>query len=94
MAYQLRTINLRGTNRVTDEGISALAAGCGQLLSINLAYYNEVTDAGFLALVAGCDQLHSINMEGCFHVTDAVILALGHRICPLQAYGIMRWNDT
>ena len=49
---------------MTDAGISALSAGCGQLQSINLAGCNNVTDAGILALSAGCGQLQITNQRG------------------------------
>ena len=37
-------------HEVTDAGVSALVAGCGQLQSINLSHCIEVTDAGVSAL--------------------------------------------
>ena len=65
---------------MTDAGISALVAGCGQLLGINLPYCNKVTDAGISALVAGCGQLRSIDLAGCYKVTDAGISVVGCRM--------------
>ena len=47
---------------VTDAGVSALGAGCGQLQSINLLSCCMVTDAGVSALAAGCGQLQSIDL--------------------------------
>ena len=52
--------------QLTDAGVSALGAGCGQLQSINLVGCNEVTDAGVSALGAGCSQLQSINLTQLF----------------------------
>ena len=49
-------------SKVTDAGISALVAGCGQLRSIDFAGCYEVTDAGISALGAGCGQLLSIDL--------------------------------
>ena len=46
-------------DRVTDAGVSALGAGCGQLQSIKLSGCREVTDAGVSALGAGCGQLRA-----------------------------------
>ena len=46
---------------MTDAGISALGAGCGQLQSINLSCCSKVTDAGIIALGAGCGLLQSTN---------------------------------
>ena len=51
---------------MTDAGISALGAGCGQLQSISLVGCKEVTDAGVSALGAGCSQLQSINLTQLF----------------------------
>ena len=48
---------------MTDAGVSALGAGCGQLQSIDLSYCPMVTDAGISALGAGCGQLQSINLR-------------------------------
>ena len=53
----------KGFSMVTDAGISALVAGCGQLQSIGLKGCIEVTDAGISALVAGCGQLQSIGIK-------------------------------
>ena len=47
---------------MTDVGISALGAGCGQLRSIDLKCCSKVTDAGISALGAGCGQLQSIDL--------------------------------
>ena len=46
----LLSIILYKCGRVTDAGVSALGAGCGQLQSINLSYCDQVTDAGVSAL--------------------------------------------
>ena len=67
---------------MTDAGISAMGAGCGQLQSISLGDCTLLTDAGVSALVAGCGQLQSINLSYCGKVTDACISALCHiNIC-------------
>ena len=50
---------------MTDAGVIALGAGCGQLQSINLDGCYEVIDAGVIALGAGCRQLQSINIFCC-----------------------------
>ena len=47
---------------MTDAGISALGAGCGQLQSIDLGDCEKDTDAGISALGAGCGQLQSIDL--------------------------------
>ena len=54
------TAEYRGSDKVTDAGVTALSIGCGQLRSINLSYCNKVTDAGVTALSAGCGRLQSI----------------------------------
>ena len=70
-----RSIYLSGCGNVTDAGVSALSAGCGQLQSIHLARCGNVTDAGMSALGAGCGKLQSINLGDCDMVTDAGISA-------------------
>ena len=55
---------------MTDAGISALGAGCGQLQRIDLFFCYKVTDAGISALGAGCGQLQSIDLMCCDKVTD------------------------
>ena len=40
---KLRSINLRGCGQVTDAGVTALGAGCGQLQSIDLSSCYKVT---------------------------------------------------
>ena len=64
---------------MTDVGVSALGAECGQLQSIDLYNCGKVTDAGVSALGAGCGQLQSINLDGCSKVTDVGVSALGDR---------------
>ena len=73
---KLTSMSLTRCDMVTDTGVSALGAGCGQLQSIVLASYN-VTDAGVSALGAGCGQLQSIKLLRCGQVTDAGVSALG-----------------
>ena len=69
---------------MTDAGISALGAGCGQLQSIDLGCCTEVTDTGISALGAGCCQLQSIIIRGCDQMTDACISALVHIVIRRQ----------
>ena len=56
---------------MTDAGVSALGAGCGQLQSIDLRGCCEVTDVGVSVLGAGCGQLQVINLFNCHKVTKA-----------------------
>ena len=76
----LPIFNIGGCNKVTDAGISALVAGCGQLQSINLGDCDQVRDAGISALGAGCGPLRSISIEDCSKVTDAGISVVGCRM--------------
>ena len=69
---------------MTDAGVSALVAGCGQLQNIDLGYCDQVTDAGISALGAGCGQLRSIDLKGFDQVTDAGISAL----CDIDVRGL------
>jgi hypothetical protein len=41
---QLKTINLRGCQSITDIGLSALANGCGQLQTIKPSRFRGITD--------------------------------------------------
>ena len=68
--------HLRDSEKAIDTGVSALGAGCGQLLSINLGYCGKVTDASVSALGAGCGQLQSINLSYCCNLTDPGVSAL------------------
>ena len=61
---------------MTDIGISALGAGCGQLRSIDLSCCRKVTDIGMSTLSAGCSQLQSVNLSWCCKVTNAGVLSL------------------
>jgi hypothetical protein len=63
---------------MTDGGISALEAGCGQLQSISLEGCNMVTDVGKLMLGVGCRQLQSVNFEGCDKVTHEGMSSMSH----------------
>ena len=65
--------------QLTDAGVSALGAGCGQLQSIDLSYCCMVTDAGVLALVDRCSQLQRYNLTCCDKVTDAGLSLLRSR---------------
>ena len=53
---------------MTDAGVSALGAGCGQLQSIDLSGCDKVTDAGISSLGAGCGKLQSIDLCICREV--------------------------
>ena len=72
-----RALYLRSCYQVTDAGVSALGAGCGQLQSIYLRSCYQATDAGVSVLGAGCGQLQSIDLTGCYQATDAGTSALG-----------------
>ena len=61
---------------MTDIGISALSAGCGQLRCINLTGCGKMTDICISALSAGCGQLQNIDLTGCGKVTNGDRLSL------------------
>ena len=85
--HKLQSIYI-GSEKVTDAGVIALVAGCGQLQSINLASCGKVTDAGVRALSAGCGQLQSIDLKGCYQVTDTGVIALGAGRGQLQCINL------
>ena len=85
--HKLQSIYI-GSEKVTDAGVIALVAGCGQLQSIDLKGCYQVTDAGVIALGAGRGQLQCINLECCGEVTDAGVIALGAGRGQLQCINL------
>ena len=79
---------------MTDAGVSALSAGCGQLQRINLKCYKKVTDASVSALARGCGQLQRINLKCCKKVTDAGVSALGAGCSQLQSRDLFGYNKV
>ena len=90
-------IDLARCDQMTDAGVIALAAVCGNLRSIDLAGCDKVTDAGVVALGAGCGELQHINLAGCGQVTDAGVIALGAgcgELLSINLAGCIRVTDA
>jgi len=61
---------------ITDEGVKALASGCGRVTSVNFGSCTHITDQGVKALVSACGGLTSVNFEKCNNITDEGVKAL------------------
>ena len=81
-------IDLARCDQMTDAGVIALAAVCGNLQSIDLAGCDKVTDAGVVALGAGCGQLQHISLAFCDKVTDAGVIAFGAGCGQLESINL------
>ena len=81
-------IELARCDQVTDAGVIALGAFCGNLQSIDLARCEKVTDAGVVALSAVCGKLQYISLAFCDQLTDAGVIALGAGCGQLQSINL------
>lgn len=57
MATPVTRISIAHCERVTDEGLRGVAAGCPGLTELHADYCTKITDAGIVALVEGCNDL-------------------------------------
>ncbi|CAI5999634.1 unnamed protein product [Closterium sp. NIES-65] len=74
--WQLEEVSVRRCEAVGDEGLTALAAACPNLLSLDITCCSSVTDASLLALSAHCRRLACVRMEACRGVSDAGLVGL------------------
>ena len=56
-------LDLQGNRKVSDVGITALAAGCAKLESLNLTNCDIVTTKG-IAPLAACASLRALSLSG------------------------------
>jgi hypothetical protein len=82
---QLRVLDLMGCRHVHDNGLSAIAVGCGNNLEVlRLSGCDGVTGTGLKALSKHCLKLHTLELVGCLLIGDRDVLPF--------AKG--RWVDT
>eukprot|EP00899_Mesostigma_viride_P003669 jgi/Mesvir1/13302/Mv08592-RA.1 len=79
---------VRGSDRVTDEGIIALAERRPQLVCLGVPRCPRITDAS-ISVVARHGTLRHLDVQGCQSVTDASIIDVAKN-CP----GLRRLNVT
>lgn len=82
---QLITLDLMGCRHVHDNGLAAIAVGCGQNLEVlRLSGCDGVTGVGLKALSKHCVRLHTLELVGCMLIGDRDVLPFGKG----------RWVDT
>ena len=84
----LRELNLKGCERLTDEGIVELVKSVTGIVCLNLSDCS-ITDTSCRALSRQCRHLESLNIEHCERITDQSVLCLASltQLRWLQAFG-------
>ena len=79
----------------TDDGVRALAKGCGALRHIELRQHSKVGDAGVAALATHCPRLEEVNLTDMYDVTDAglALLLESRALKNLSLYGCESVTD-
>ncbi len=94
---RLTSLDLRGCDKLTDDGVAAVAEHCPQLTSLYLSGCGNITDVGARALAEHCPQLTSLDLSLCKRITDIGVQAVAEH-CPqltnLYLYGCKEITDV
>ena len=72
-------MNISRCDKISDEGIRALANGLPQLQSLDIGGCRNFTDAGIRALASGCRQLQSLEIcNNIWLLHEGKIIEQGH----------------
>eukprot|EP01032_Pedospumella_encystans_P012124 gene12124-14049_t len=67
----LQRLRVAHCHKICNEGVIALARGCGRLKSLSLAYCGYVTDEAVREVLLLCTQLEKLDLRTCARVSDA-----------------------
>ncbi len=87
---QLKRIDMRRCDKVSDTVLSQIAFGCEQLIWLDVAHCVLVTNTAVCALLSSCRKLASLRMDCCVKLTDAVldaVAARGIKMLDVSIYG-------
>ena len=81
--YGLRSINLRGSDKITDNGLQYLRF-CPALRKLNLENSYKITSVGVINLTNDCKFLKELNLSGCLGVGNNGFKAIGDNLKSLE----------
>eukprot|EP00899_Mesostigma_viride_P004891 jgi/Mesvir1/14402/Mv09788-RA.1 len=81
---RLRHLDLSAWGLFTEQGVTAIARGCPELIVLNLSNNAHVTDAALTIVADSCRQLKVLNVSGCRDVSDTGFFAVADRCRDLR----------
>jgi len=73
----LLSLDITGSQQVTDTGVKAIADVCITLKSLSLEGAYKVTDVGLRALSMGCVYIRELNLSGCMGIVGPGFSVIG-----------------
>jgi len=73
----LLSLDISGSERITDRGIKAIADICITLKELSISGSYQVTDVGLRSVSLGCPHLRSLNLSGCMGVAGPGFAVVG-----------------
>ncbi|ELU08196.1 hypothetical protein CAPTEDRAFT_222733 [Capitella teleta] len=91
---KLRKLDFQQCSQLTDEGVIAMAKGCGpnlEILILNRCW--DIRDRGFRAIVMNCRKLKVLDLLGCDRLTGAPLSAIPLQLPKLLSLNIMQCHQ-
>ncbi|GLT25346.1 hypothetical protein SLA2020_004800 [Shorea laevis] len=77
----LGKLSIRGSQRVTNQGLKVISRGCPSLKVLSLWNLPSIGDEGLSEIASGCHQLEKLDLCHCPTITDKSLLAIA-KSCP------------
>ncbi|KNA15215.1 hypothetical protein SOVF_099980 [Spinacia oleracea] len=77
----LGKLSIRGSNGVTNSGLSAIARGCPSLKSLSLWNVSSIGDEGLFEIANECHMLEKLDLCQCPSITNKGLIAIAEN-CP------------
>eukprot|EP01047_Picozoa_sp_COSAG01_P039330 COSAG01_NODE_3244_length_6360_cov_4.915988_3_plen_670_part_00 len=90
---EVRSINMKGCEAITDVGVVAVAVACPHLTTLIL-YSTRVTDVGVSKVGEGCPQLAKMDLSHTQEVTDVGVSKVGEGCPQLASLSLSRTEVT
>lgn len=74
---ELSDLEMRGLEKVTGVGLTAIAAGCKRLADLDLKHCEQIEDSGFWSLAYYSKNLRQINLSQCAISDMALCIVMG-----------------
>lgn len=88
---ELRELNLRSSDVVTDQGLRYLSEGCLQLHVLDVSFCDKIGDAGLTFVAQGLPAITSLSLNSCA-ITDASLVKIAQSLTDLKTLNIGQCN--
>lgn len=81
---KLRSIDLKGQDKITDASVKELFRLFGSVKALTLAHCSGITDQSIQAIMARGAALEALDVEGCGRITSIAISAIATKCLSLR----------